>query len=168
MAEIIQNMYSSVDAAAQQFAFIRNFAAPLDINQVMHSIKDLETYIDNATNAYPGQIIAIDDNLSDNPKKFVENRDEIGLYYIYYDKELNKLNYQKIAFLNSIGPDLERVIKLLNKINNLNDNCPWQVMSDNDNKPNIYNYDAKLYTDIIDQYNEAGIYLTVTINPKTK
>lgn len=150
MAQVIQNMYSSVDYAAQQFAFLRNFAAPLDINQVMHSVNDLENYLTESKNAYPGQIIAIDDNLSDDPKVYVENRDEIGLYYVYYDKDNSRLKCKKIAFLDSV----------------LNNTQPWQVMSDNDNETDEYNIDNKLYTDIISQYNEAGISFDIKPNIK--
>lgn len=163
------NLYPGVSNFDRVYTIKRNNKFPIDVNSVKHSVKDLKDYLnDRTSDAYPGQIVAIDDDLTSNNFVDSANRNEIGLYYIYYNKTNSKLEYTKLAFLDSIGPGLESVICLLNKINNLNNNQPWQVMSDNDNKPNIYNYDAKLYTDIIDQYNEAGISLTVTINPKTK
>lgn len=168
MAEIVQNMYKSVSSAAQQFAFLRNFKAPLDINAVMHSLADLKNYISTATIAYPGQIIAIDDNLSDNPNILVENRDEIGLYYIYYDyntkePQKSKLAYKKLAFGDNVEEYCQNIINLLNKINNYNINTPWEVMHDNNQKgPNIYNKDEKLNNNIIQQYNKSGISINIT------
>lgn len=162
------NLYPKVSNFDRVYTIKRNNKFPIDVNSVKHSIIDLKKYLnDKTSDAYPGQIVAIDDDLTSNTFVDSKNRDEIGLYYIYCeDSSTKKLNYKKLAFLDSIGPDLEKVICLLNKINNLNNNQPWQVMSDNDNKPNIYNKDTKLYTDIIDQYNEAGISLNVTISPK--
>lgn len=162
------NLYPKVSNFDRVYTIKRNNKFPIDVNSVKHSIIDLKEYLnDKTSDAYPGQIVAIDDDLTSNTFVDSTNRDETGLYYIYCeDSSTKKLNYKKLAFLDSIGPDLEKVICLLNKINNLNNNQPWQVMSDNDNKPNIYNKDTKLYTDIIDQYNEAGISLNVTISPK--
>lgn len=168
MGEVIQNMYKSVSSAAQQFAFLRNFKAPLDINAVMHSLADLENYISTATIAYPGQIIAIDDNLSDTPNILVENRDEIGLYYIYYDydeisPENSKLAYRKLAFSDNVEEYCQNIINLLNKINNYQVNNPWEVMYDNNQTgPNIYNKDEKLNNNIISEYNKSGISINIT------
>lgn len=162
------NLYPKVSNFDRVYTIKRNNKFPIDVNSVKNSIIDLQDYLnDKTSDAYPGQIVAIDDDLTSNTFVDSTNRDEIGLYYIYCeDNSTKKLNYKKLAFLDSVGSGLESVICLLNKINNLNNNQPWQVMSDNDNKPNIYNKDTKLYTDIIDQYNEAGISLNVTISPK--
>ena len=173
MAEIVQNMYKSVSSAAQQFAFLRNFKAPLDINAVMHSLADLKNYISTATIAYPGQIIAIDDNLSDNPNILVENRDEIGLYYIYYDyntkePQKSKLAYKKLAFGDNVEEYCQNIINLLNKINNYNINTPWEVLYDNNQKgPDIYNKDEKLNNNIISEYTKSGVGINITPVTKT-
>lgn len=143
------NLYPGVAKFGRVYTVKRDNKFPIDINSVKHSLYDLELYLnDKTSDAYPGQIIAIDDDLTSDT--YVENRDEIGLYYIYYDKDNIKLKCKKIAFLDSV----------------LNNTQPWDIMSDNNNETDEYNIDNKLYTDIISQYNEAGISLDIKPNVK--
>lgn len=149
------SLYPKVSNFDRVYTIKRNNKFPIDVNSVKHSLADLDAYInDKTSDAYPGQLVAIDDDLTANI--FVDNKERknIGVYYIYYDQSLNKLRYKKIAFGQSIDELIEN---------------PWEVMYDNNQQePNIYNKDEKLNNNIITEYNKSGVSINITPVSVTK
>lgn len=143
------SLYPKVSNFDRVYTVKRNNKFPIDVNSVKHSLSDLNDYInDKTSDAYPGQLVAIDDDLTSDNFVNDKERKDIGVYYIYYNNQLKKLQYKKIAFGQSIDELIEN---------------PWEVMYDNNQKePNIYNKDEKLNNNIIQQYNKSGISINIT------
>lgn len=131
---------------------------PLNINTVKISLTDLINYIKDDKTAYPGMLIAVDDDLT-SKNVIVENQSEKGIYYI--KRENNTLVQYKLAFerdlvdtnakLEQIKQELEQtlnvkieeletklndtintsvnpIIQILNTM--LYDNSPWEEIND--------------------------------------
>ena len=143
------SLYPNVSNFDRVYTVKRNNKFPIDINSVKHSLNDLELYLnDKTSDAYPGQLVAIDDDLTSDIFVDSSERKNIGVYYIYYDKQLKKLQYKKISFEQSIDELIEN---------------PWEVMYDNNQSgPNIYNKDEKLNNNIISEYNKSGVSINIT------
>ena len=142
------SLYPKVSNFDRVYTIKRNNKFPIDVNSVKHSLADLNDYInDKTSDAYPGQLVAIDDDLTADNFVDDEERKDIGVYYIYYNNQLKKLQYKKIAFGQSIDELIEN---------------PWEVMYDNNQKgPNIYNKDEKLNNNIISEYTQSGVSINI-------
>lgn len=120
---------------------------PLNINTVQISLNDLKNYIKNDKSAYPGMLIAIDDDkTSENVN--VETTSEKGIYYITqengvlkqyklaYEKDLDntetnfseKLTQLENSLNSTISNSVDPLVKILNTM--LADYCPWDEIYD--------------------------------------
>lgn len=161
MAYTKQN-FLSVSVNNPLYAFSPAGRFPININSVQLSIKDLTNYIrlsaDENGNAYPGMLIAIDDDMTSDTT--VKNTEEKGIYYITKDKN-KQLTSFKLAFekdlvdtnakLEQIKQELEQtlnvkieeletklndtintsvnpIIQILNTM--LYNNSPWEEIND--------------------------------------
>lgn len=143
MAYTKQN-FLSVSVNNPLYAFSPAGRFPININSVQLSIKDLTDYIrlsaDENGNAYPGMLIAIDDDMTSDTT--VKNTEEKGIYYITKDKN-KQLTSFKLAFekdlvdtnakletkLNdTINTSVNPIIQILNTM--LYNNIPWEEIND--------------------------------------
>lgn len=131
MAYTKQN-FLSVSVNNPLYAFSPAGRFPININSVQLSIKDLTDYIglsaDENGNAYPGMLIAIDDDMTSDTT--VKNTEEKGIYYITKD-ENKQLTSFKLAFekdLVDTNAKLEQIKQELNTM--LYNNSPWEEIND--------------------------------------
>lgn len=130
-------IFDGVSVNSSFGAFKMTGPFPLNINTVKISLEELTNYIKNNDTAYPGMLIAVDDDKT--AENFnVKDPKEKGIYYI--TQENNVLKQYKLAFqkdladintnLNStISNSVEPIVQILNIM--LANDCPWDEIYDN-------------------------------------
>lgn len=130
-----ENIYKGISTNSSFGMLSRSGRHPLIENTVQISLSDLENYIKDNLTAYPGMLIAIDDDMTSggiNVDTSQENNR--GIYYITRDrKNNNDLVAIKLAYKNdldsTVNDSVEPIVQILNIM--LKDDCPWEDLYDN-------------------------------------
>ena len=133
----IKPMYDGITTASFPGVYNTTNRSPLNRNSVQISLDELKKYINKSTdsggNAYPGMIIAVDDDMTNGGAGNVENESERGIYYITRDRnDNNSWTYFKLAYKNdldsTVNDSVEPIVKILNIM--LANDCPWDEIYD--------------------------------------
>lgn len=133
----IKPMYDGITTASFPGVYNTTNRSPLNRNSVQISLDELKKYINKSTdsggNAYPGMIIAVDDDMTNGGAGNVENESERGIYYITRDRnDNNSWTYFKLAYKNdldsTVNDSVEPIVKILNIM--LANDCPWEEIND--------------------------------------
>lgn len=143
-------IYNKVSKNSKIGTFLLGGKFPLNVNTVKISLEDLTNYIkDKESNAYPGMLIAVDDDMTNDGAGNVETSSERGIYYITrnrddsnnfvalklaYEKDLTNTENsfsEKLAQLESslnltINNSVDPLVQILNIM--LANYCPWEEL----------------------------------------
>ena len=113
-------IYNKVSKNSKIGTFLLGGKFPLNVNTVKISLEDLTDYIkDKESNAYPGMLIAVDDDMTNGGAGNVEDESERGIYYITRNRDdNNSWTYFKLAYKNdldsTVNDSVEPIVKILN------------------------------------------------------
>lgn len=133
----IKTMYGGITPASLPGQYNTTNRAPINRNSVQISLIELEKYIRKETkdggNAYPGMLIAVDDDMTNGGAGNVEDESERGIYYITRNRDdNNSWTYFKLAYKNdldsTVNNSVEPIVQILNIM--LADDCPWDEIYD--------------------------------------
>ena len=133
----IKTMYGGITPASLPGQYNTTNRVPINRNSVQISLEELEKYIRKETNvggnAYPGMLIAVDDDMTNGGAGNVEDESERGIYYITRDRnDNNSWTYFKLAYKNdldsTVNNSVEPIVKILNIM--LANDCPWDEIYD--------------------------------------
>lgn len=134
----IKTMYGGITPASLPGQYNTTNRVPINRNSVQISLEELEKYIRKETNvggnAYPGMLIAVDDDLTNGGAGNVKTESERGIYYITRDRNANNSwTYFKLAYKNdldsTVNNSVDPIVQILNIM--LKDDCPWEDLYDN-------------------------------------
>lgn len=137
----IKPMYDGITTASFPGVYNTTNRSPLNRNSVQISLDELKKYISKSTdaggNAYPGMLIAVDDDMTNGGAGNVETESERGIYYITRDRnDNNSWTYFKLAYKNdldsTVNDSVEPIVQILNIM--LANDCPWEELNEDEGR----------------------------------